>query len=1428
MQNNQKKLSEIKTSRHKMALSLGVALTTSLVGGHAHAFQGNPTWQGNVSSDWNEGLNWSTGTAPTAGNTVFIKHDTAVVLGPVIDNETATTGTLYVGSQTNATLGVQNGGQLTSGSVIIGNSTSNAGLQDIDLEVGAINLVGLNSDNRASSLTADFLTIGLFGNGTLDISAGAQADVTAATTLGSHAGSEGRLEVGGANSNFTGKDLSIGASGKGVLSVTAGGQVESTNAALGINTGSTGTANLTGADAQWTITGALNVGQAGGGELIIANGAAVSAGGVVNIGASAAGGALSLSGADSSLTATGIVSIGTNGIGTATVSNGATLTAQNANGIFIGRFAGSNGTLNIGAAAGNPAAAAGHIDALGGIRFGQGSGRLVLNHTDTDYQLYAPISGNGAVDVYAGTTVFGGNSANYSGNLTIYGGKAVLAGTTAAASTTINDGGVLQIGNGGTTGSLNSNISNAGLLVFNRSNALTHNRDISGAGDVLVAGGVITFTGMNSYTGATDIASGATLALSNQGRVSTSSGVTVDGTFDVTAASSAQIKGLGGSGTVIVGNAGLQISNASQIFSGNITGNGGLNVTGGMLTLTGSSDFTNGLGISGGATVNIGGGGSTGSITSNVTNYGTVVFDRADDVTYAGNITGLGIITKAGENITTFSGSVAGTQINVEEGTAQFLSTVRGNANISAGALMQFANPGSMTYQGALSGTGAVQKSGTGTLTFSGDSSAFAGETTISAGTLLLTGALDGDIMIETDGTLQVGNGIINGSLLADTQNDGTLIFNQTSDYDYEGALSGSGDLIKQGAGTLILSGNYSYTGSTIVQAGLVQLNALLDVNTDIVMTDGTFDLSGQDQQVAGLSGTGGTLQLGASAFTVMQDEDSSFAGNITGTGELVKGGLGTLNLTGTNSFTGQVDINAGLLAVNGVLPGSIDVNNGGTLGGTGSVGNLIVRAGGTVAPGNSIGTLNVNGDILFEAGSLFEVEVDAAGNNDRINATGTATIEGANISVLAAAGNYRWISDYVILTAEEGVTGTFADPDIDPLLFLDTFLSYGSNDVTLTLVRNDRSFESVALTPNQQGVAVALDASNPLGGLYRSVAGQVDEAGAVQAFDALSGELWATTGTLMVDRTRRIGEMVIGRMGQTDTISQTLSNSGSAARETAGGRTGIWGQALGSWNRVKSDGNASGASQSSYGFLTGIDTAIGDWRLGLAFGHGEDKVQLDRRGNQAKVTGSTIAAYGGSGWGNLRARLGASYGWMDVKGTRNVAFPGFAEDVAANYDGKAASAFAELSYAASLGKALIEPFAGVNHVRVKTDGFAESGGELSQLTVDSQKRDLTYTTLGLRMGMAIPVSSQAVITPRVSAAWLRGFGDLAADGRHRLATGETFSIQGLSATRNTLRLEAGAQANIMPGGSLGVSYVGNLADRWSDHGLTLGFSYSF
>ena len=116
------------------------------------------------------------------------------------------------------------------------------------------------------------------------------------------------------------------------------------------------------------------------------------------------------------------------------------------------------------------------------------------------------LSGGSATigSVIAGT--LGLTQAGETGTLILTGTDTYTGGTTISA-------GTLQIGAGGTTGSVTGNIVDNAALVFNRSNALTYGGIISGTGSVTQTGtGTLTLSGTNTYTGATTI-NGGTLAL---------------------------------------------------------------------------------------------------------------------------------------------------------------------------------------------------------------------------------------------------------------------------------------------------------------------------------------------------------------------------------------------------------------------------------------------------------------------------------------------------------------------------------------------------------------------------------------------------------------------------------------------------------------------------------------------------------------------------------------------------------------------------------------------------------------------------------------------------------------------------------------------------------------------------------------------------
>ena len=128
----------------------------------------------------------------------------------------------------------------------------------------------------------------------------------------------------------------------------------------------------------------------------------------------------------------------------------------------------------------------------------------------------------------------------------------------------------------------------------------------------------------------------------------------------------------------------------------------------------------------------------------------------------------------------------------------------------------------------------------------------------------------------------------------------------------------------------------------------------------------GTFALAGFNRTVGDLSGNG-TVSLGAGTLTGGAANSTAFGGAMTGTGNFVKEGTGTLTFTGNKTFNGTTTINNGTLIVNGTDANSaVTVNAAGTLGGSGTVGATDVF--GTIAPGNSIGTLTVNGSFTQSA----------------------------------------------------------------------------------------------------------------------------------------------------------------------------------------------------------------------------------------------------------------------------------------------------------------------------------------------------------------------------------------------------------------------------------------------------------------------------
>jgi outer membrane autotransporter protein len=464
----------------------------------------------------------------------------------------------------------------------------------------------------------------------------------------------------------------------------------------------------------------------------------------------------------------------------------------------------------------------------------------------------------------------------------------------------------------------------------------------------------------------------------------------------------------------------------------------------------------------------------------------------------------------------------------------------------------------------------------------------------------------------------------------------------------------------------------------------------------------------------------------------------------------------------------------------------------------------------------------------------------------------------GGTLQVLAQPGNYAPSTTYTVVTATNGVNGTFANVFTN-LAFLTPKLTYDADDAFLTLTRNMTFFCSIAQTPNQKGPACALDKSPLTSPLVLAVVNQT-AAGARQAFDALSGEIHATLQTAILDDSFYVRQAILGRLRQ----ASFADGAGPAAALGSGGPAlayaqpdaqalgyadatrpafpvkaaplarpddlglAFWAQALGAWGHINADGNAAEASRSLGGFLAGVDRRFGEWRAGFAAGYTTSHVNIDDRASSAGIDTAVAAAYAGTSFGPWNFRSGAAFAWNTISTNRAIIFPGFLETASARYGADEEQVFGEIGYGMTFRRVAAEPFAGLAFVHLHTGSFSEAGG-IAALNGFGNSEDVGYTTLGARLVTAYVLQNGTLLIPRASLAWQHAFDNVTpAASLAFQSTGVPFGIVGLPIARDEALVEAGLDVRVNSRATIGISYLGQLASTGQDHSVRGNFTWRF
>lgn len=580
---------------------------------------------------------------------------------------------------------------------------------------------------------------------------------------------------------------------------------------------------------------------------------------------------------------------------------------------------------------------------------------------------------------------------------------------------------------------------------------------------------------------------------------------------------------------------------------------------------------------------------------------------------------------------------------------------------------------------------------------------------------------------------------------------------------------------------------------------------------------------------------TATTLKFGAADNDSTPTTEQLAAGTGAAAGRgLEKVGTGTLTIdTGISSgYTGETKVTGGLLSVNGNLTSSsrLTVDPSGTLGGNGVVPTTVVN--GTLAPGNSVGVITVVGDLTFNPGSTYQVQVE--GTADRTNVTGTATLAGGTVQASFAASTFQ--RSYPILSAAT-VTGRFDALTASGLPgFLNPSLGYGPTSVALNLQSVMASMPG--LGSNRSAVARAFDTAfnagpglNGMPALYGLSNGQLP-----QALAMLSGDSASVGQSAAISAGNQFASMMTDRVVTRRNEELACWDHPAEARACqAPPDWSAWSAGFGGaqWLNANATTGAAASQQSVGGGAFGGDYRAGpDTLVGFAVGASTLGYSMSANGASGQATGTHVGVYGLHDWRAFYVNAAMVFSRFDGSLTRQVTGIGTTETersqaVATQFGGRV-----EVGRPFAVGQASITPFAALQPSQfwqpatTETGTTANGGPGVFALSYQGQSTTSLPSFLGAQIDGRTEIDSHA------ASAWLRlawvhefmtarpvtaGFSGL---------PGSQFTVDGATAASDAARIDLGARYALNAQMALFANATAELSNRGQGVGGSVGLKW--
>ena len=450
----------------------------------------------------------------------------------------------------------------------------------------------------------------------------------------------------------------------------------------------------------------------------------------------------------------------------------------------------------------------------------------------------------------------------------------------------------------------------------------------------------------------------------------------------------------------------------------------------------------------------------------------------------------------------------------------------------------------------------------------------------------------------------------------------------------------------------------------------------------------------------------------------------------------IVKSGTGTINLTGVNSYLGDTMIQSGTLSLNGSISGDLYIEPSSTLSGNATANGNIYNNG-TISPGNSIGEVFTTDLYLFPT-SVYNVEINSAGDSDMITASGLAQIDGSVI-VSPDDLNFTTPLTYTIISTNTGVTGEFSSltSSVPSLMSL----MYNPANVQLTYLPLD----AIDLTGNALNAANAFITIPALPG---SDASTVNNSLLDLSFNDMQTAFEQMSPALFSGPTEiQLLDAILVR----STYTKHLQKFYFYKDQNCGQLISLWIDGFAQW---QNQGNQFGYNDTTAGITIGADYSIHDWVLGAAFSSTFDNFYWKYSAGKANINSYYGGLYGRWNHNEFYMNVAILGAFNKYNTMRQINFGTINRHAYSQHNGNEWLAHLGFEYWVHRSQFQWTPYINLDYVMQHEQSYTEIGANSLNLHVNSKNAKLFQGEAGVALSTTYHIAHGELI-PMLTLAYI-------------------------------------------------------------------------